>query len=663
MAQIPNHPINKFTPENNTYVSDFEEMRLLTNEIEEEIVRLRSTYLTLAARFGRYITNAELDGFVQSIMSAPNDITQISIQTFSFTYTGGSCYLGGNMLAKVPLFTDIAYPTTTTPHNILVKNGAFTAAPSLPIESVLDTSTLPYTDAAFLYNNNGVLTSQRTIPLSTIYGATSFSGLPAGAIIRWNGEAETDSMFMPPAAAWGYPSSTTRHTEPLKLNSNIPTNTNLWSGVSTMYVPWTSATPTSSGTWTKTNAKSVNWFFADTTCYATVSFEDQRGTSYTSAEYYSFNYNRWCLAISPLTKMRVDALPLSVFDTNGDSGVLFDIGIRFSQTSISLDPNNQTMVVPLFTYMVYENYGNSAIGVYFYANRNTSGVYSYSLGLSFHYWASSGPTLPITLEEITQGWIDLTFISQNGKYKIFKNKIEVASGSLRMVAPNANCSRLIIFGNTYTYSSSTGSEGIFDPVTYSRWSNTFYFSLEKLLLGTKDIYFLDWNATNNTLFRSKEQFKALPCDREWSVYKGQYPELFAAIGTAYNSNSDNLDGTVFRIPVSSSGMLMRGVDYGAGNHKNTGLYTSGDNLLSKSPTYLVQSHTHDCTLALPFYTAGNSLSSFNYSSSVVGTNPIVTGMGSNINSTISLSLSPTDTTSPSVTKNMAERWLLVTGVK
>jgi len=178
----------------------------------------------------------------------------------------------------------------------------------------------------------------------------------------------------------------------------------------------------------------------------------------------------------------------------------------------------------------------------------------------------------------------------------------------------------------------------------------------------KDIYMIDWNSTNNSLFKTKERFTGLELNRDWVVYKGQYPELFSVIGTTYNTAADNADGTVFRIPFDLRNKIIRMPNAGTTVNSNTARRTNGDAIGSMLNGPLIQSHAHTIIAAAAVKTAGTVTYALPYSTATADVTPIVTGSGSVINTASTINLSDMVIAGASdEAPTMSERYFILTG--
>lgn len=640
------------------YVDKFNQL-LVINAIDSAIANLRGAHASLADRASIYVRVSDLPNKVEQLKANPISIESLSIKSFSFGYLSGDGYLDNNLQLKTPSIYDLEYPTTTTQQYVTVAAPAFSAATSVYIENVLDTSGMQFTDVGILYNSNGTLSVQKTIPLYLIYGSSAYSGFPPGSIVRWNGGYATNGSWMPPVTGWGYPTPVSQSSDPFRFNTNIPLNTNLWASTYSTTVSFNSF---SGGAWsypskTVPAARSVNWFSHDTASYRVVGFDDARGTGYSSPVYYGDYNGRRCLNLYAMAKLWVYNTPMTSFCANPSDGLLFDFGIRFTQASFALDTDNSILYNNPLQIMSYEDYGSNVIYIAFQVHRVNASTYKYYIELGGMYF-SGNVRIECTLAELNANWCDIALVAQDGKFKVFKNKTEITSGNLTGKMPRSDTSKMIIFDNGYRYN----SEGIWDPLSTSRWYGQTLLSIEKIVYGTKDIYSIDWTRTDNSLYKSKEQFKGLSCDREWTPNRAQYRDLYAAIGNTFNTAADNTDGTIFRLPVNLCGKMLRCVSGSSGVNTNVSLRTNGDNLLSRLEVPLLQSHTHVSTTTLQVHTAGNSTMTVNYSTNTAGVDPIVVGMGSTINTSVQfIQDNPTGSTTTAKAKTISEQLFVVTG--
>lgn len=654
---VPPLQISEFTEDSVDYIAAFNSLIDTINEIDVVIDGLRLVYGSLQERADSYTKSDDLAEIVAEFMSMPIDPTDIALTALSFAHVTTPSYLNKDLQSTLPTFLDIEYPPSSASKYIFVENGTFQALTGFPIEKVLDTTKFAET-TGFLINNNGTLEVAKTIPLSMIYSSSSSTGIPPGGVIMWNGDAAS-SPFMPATPAWSYPSITSWTQSPLQLNNAlIPVNTNLVTGTSSRTVVLKRYTPPIE-TINMTLPTTVynNWFGFTSGVYSTTSFSDSRGTGYTPTLYYGDYYGRRCLRLQPFVKLQ-SFMDFQHLTGNPANGLLIETGLRISSAPV-LNSDGTTFQSVLFGVESYEGWGTAVFGITLYVVRNTSGVYSYSLGLFGSVFSSSyaSLTIPLTLTELTGGWIDVAVLCQDNKYKVFVNKKEVLQGSGTPGTHRTDTSKYFYLQNAYLYPSYPSETN-----TTSRWNSDVCITFDKFVYGFKDVYKVDWNKTDNWLFKSNEAHAALSADREWLPFKGQYPSLQGLYGNTYNTTADNTAGNVYRLPFDFRGMLLRGRSDIAGNNLNLPLRTNNDNFFSRLDSHLVQSHEHTTTLTTSLLRAGSTTTSRNYSTSVAGTQPVVHGLDTAINTAKSLTLLDCSTSYRAITKNMSVTYFIVTGL-
>jgi len=655
---VPPLQIPEFTTDSIDYIAAFNSLIETVNNIDAVIATLRLSHNSLQERASSYTELNDLPAVVNEIVSNPISPSDISLTSLSFAHITTPSYLDKNLQPVIPTFLDIEYPTSTVPKYVFVENGTLQVLPGLLIERVLDTSKFVET-TGFLINNNGVLDVVRTIPFGMIYASPSSTGLPPGSVIMWNGDIAS-SPFMPATSAWTYPAITSWTQSPLQLNNAlIPLNTNLVSGTSARNVALTQYTPP----FTTVNKSApisvyVNWFGFDSSVYSTVAFSDARGVGYAPSLFYGDYYGRRCLRIPPFSKM-FSYMTNTQHYTNGPSnGLLIEMGLRITAAP-SLNSDGTTFMSNLFGIESYEGYGTSVFGMILYVVRNTSGVYTYTLTLYGSVFSAgyANVPIPLTLTELTGGWIDIAIMFQDNKYKVFINKKETLQGTGVPGLHRTDTSKYFYLNHSYWYPTYMP-----ETCTTSRWSADVCVTFDKFFYGVKDIYKIDWNRTDNWIFKSNEAYPALAADREWTPFKGQYPSLQGLYGTTYNTAIDNAAGNVFRLPFDFKGMLLRGRDAGSGMNTNLSLRSNADGYFSRLDTPLLQSHTHSTTLTTNLLKAGAAVISRNYSSNVAGTHPIVHGLDTAVNTTKNLILLDCSTAYKAITKNMSVTYFIVTGL-
>jgi len=651
--------INKFEPSSVTYITDMENMRQDLNDLEAKLIELRGAYTTVAERLSLYPTVDEIPALVSEVKTLPVDITKIQVRMFNTVGVPSGTYLDYTLNAVTVRLNTLTYPDTATSAYINITDSGISLVSTALFEAVLDTSALPDTSMSFLYNNAGVLSTRKEIPISDIYQTPTFSGLPAGVIIPWNNNdpAVDVATFYPVAAPWALPSPSSANRPFLFPNGNCPANTNLLTGLTTISMPYTSfnggllENKSRSGT-----GKSVNWITHDGSTvqmlvsnYATAA----NSPSYlTSTMVWGDYYGKRCFFIQPYTQSQFFFPPAWNISYGGASGMMFEFSIRHTQTAFTF-PNgtfSNYSVLPLYV-MSYESYGTNVLGVY-YSISTTDGVTPiFTVNISGMY--CSIPTLTITAAEFTS-WTKYTVLTQDGKWKLFKNNIEVSSGTTTGTIPDSRVSKIIGLSNNYYYSWETDMQ--------SRYYNQVYIADIVFTQNFKDIYMIDWNSTNNSLFKTKERFTGLELNRDWVVFKGQYPELFSVIGSTYNTAADNADGTVFRIPFDLRNKIIRMPNAGTTVNSNTARRTNGDAIGSMLNDPLIQSHAHTITAAAAVKTAGAVTYALPYSTATADVTPIVTGSGSVINTASTMNLSDMVIAGASSdAPNMSERYFILTG--
>jgi len=650
-STIPQLQISEFAEESVDYIAAFNSLATTINNIDAAIAALRLTYNSLQERADSYTKFSDLDGVVDSLTSSPISPADISLSALSFSHVTTPSYLDKNLQTKVPTFLDIEYPTSSIKKYVFVEGGSLQALPGLLFEKVLDTSKF-IEQTGFLINNNGVLEVARTIPFNIIYTAPSSVGLPPGSIAMWNGDS-TSSPFMPPTPAWTYPAVTSWTQSPLQLNSAlIPMNTNLVIGTASRTVSLkkhTSSLETINTSFPVTLYN--NWFGFNSSVYSTTSFTEVRG--FTPTLYYGDYYGRRCMRIPAFVKLQ--SFMDTVHFTNAPSnGLLIEMGLRITSAPV-LDADGNTFMAHIFSVESYEGWGAPVFGFTLFV-RNTSGAYTYSLTFYGSVFSSSNATIsvPITLAELTGNWLDITCMFQDNSYKIFINKKEVAQGNGTPGIHRTDTSKYFYMQNTYSY--------LWETNTTSRWNSDVCVTIDKFVYGYKDVYKVDWNKTDNWLFKSNEAFTALAANREWTPFKGQYPALQSLYGTMYNTSADNATGNIYRLPLDFKGMLLRGRDSGSGVNTNLSHRTLADNNLSRLDAYILQSHVHEVALTKNIVKAGSTTTVRNHSTNVAGTQPVVNLTDAVINTAKNIVLVDCSTAYRSVTKNMSVTYFLITGL-
>jgi len=649
---IPQLQISEFTEESVDYIAAFNSLATTVNNIDAAIAALRLTYNSLQVRADSYTKFSDLDGVVDSLTSRPINPADISLSALSFSHVTTPGYLDNNLQTTVPTFLDIEYPASTVKKYVFVENGSLQALSGLLLEKVLDTSKF-IEQTGFLINNNGVLEVARTIPFNIIYAAPSSVGLPPGSILMWNGDS-TSSPFMPPTPAWAYPTVTSWTQSPLQLNSAlIPMNTNLVTGTAPRNVVLKRYTPpleTINSTFPVTLYN--NWFGFNSGVYSTTFFTEARG--YTPSLYYGDYYGRRCMRIPSFVKLQ-SFMDTAHFTNGTANGLLIEIGLRITSAPV-LNADGNAFMANIFGAESYEGWGTSVFGFTLNAVRNTSGMYTYSLSFYGSVFSTSPVNIivPLTLAELTGNWIDITCMFQDNRYKIFINKKEMAQGAGTPGAHRTDTSKYFYMQNVYSY--------LWETNTTSRWNSDVCVTIDKFLYGYKDVYKVDWNKTDNWLFKSNEAFTALAADREWTPFKGQYPALQSLYGTMYNTASDNAAGNIYRLPLDFKGMLLRGRDSGSGVNTNLSHRTLADNNFSRLDAYLLQSHVHEVTLTKNIIKAGSTTTVRNHSTNVAGTQPVVNLTDAAINTAKNIVLVDCSTAYRSVTKNMSVTYFLITGL-
>jgi len=654
-STIPQLQISEFAEDSVDYIAAFNSLATTINNIDAAIAALRLTYNSLQERADSYTKFSDLDGVVDSLTSSPINPADISLSALSFSHVTTPSYLDKNLQTKVPTFLDIEYPTSSIKKYVFVEGGSLQALPGLLFEKVLDTSKF-IEQTGFLINNNGVLEVARTIPFNIIYTAPSSVGLPPGSIAMWNGDS-TSSPFMPPVTAWAYPAVTSWTQSPLQFNNAlIPMNTNLVSGAASRtvslkrYVP-----PLGSINVTFPTTVYNNWFGFNSGVYSTTYFTENRGA--TPTLYYGDYYGRRCMRIPTFVKMQ-SYMDTTHFTNTPTNGLLVEIGLRITSAPV-LNADGNTFMSNIFGVESYEGWGTSVFGLTLYIVRNTSGVYTYTLSFYGSVFSSANMTIsvPVTFAELIGDWLDITCMFQDNRYKIFINKKEVAQGGGIPGVHRTDTSKYFYLQNVYAYPSWS-----FDTNTTSVWNSDVCVTIDKFVYGYKDVYKVDWNKTDNWLFKSNEAFTALAADREWTPFKGQYPALQSLYGTMYNTASDNAAGNIYRLPLDFKGMLLRGRDSGSGVNTNLSHRTLADNNFSRLDAYLLQSHVHEVTLTKNIIKAGSTTTVRNHSTNVAGTQPVVNLTDAAINTAKNIVLVDCSTAYRSVTKNMSVTYFLITGL-
>ncbi len=642
-------PIELFSEDQINYIQGFERLRTSTNELEEAISTLSGIYDSLLDRIEHYVQEEHLPILYEDVMSSPVDSSSILLSTFSFSHvTPQDSFMGNNLQSKIPTLYDIEYPNTTTPVYVMVNNGVATTSSSLLLENVIDLS--PYgikDDISFLYNNNGSLSFSPNIPLNKIYSTTSFSGLPPGTIVRWNGNASLDSStFFPPSIPWSYP---TTSTDTNQFSFPYPylgylTGSQTRGSNATISISYIRAS--GSGSVNYPNCYGYTYFFdkiGSTSCIMTyVTSSSADGWYYNS--YHGKNALRFPPGVSVTLMFNTDKT--SWFTKHPNEGMLFETSIKLTSFPTSI-PANSVMTIPyVFSIMCYENWGEELFQLGFEVSC-PSGVMTYNYFIySYKYFAKT--YFRVNAAELGN-WVDITILSQDGKLKIFKNNVEVAQTT--------------VYGNvvstSYTKYATIGGR-VYDSPSY--WTGDVYIASGMIInFGNKNVYEVDWNKTNNVLYKSHDKFKGMECNAEHVVPKVQYSELYEVLGDTYSTPTDIAAGN-FRIPINMTGLHIKGFDTSDPNynlHSNAGGNTS-TKLLGAKWNYTVQSHNHPLTCIVPQYSSGPTTGTLNVNAgNLGGPSSIVTGTGANINSTYTLSLAAGNNIA--VTPNISKRYILLTG--
>lgn len=634
-------------------------MRQELNDLEAQLITLRGVYQTVAERLSLYPTMGEVPGLIADVMALPVDITKIQVRMFNTAGIPSGTYLDFTLNATTVKLNTLTYPDTTTSAFVNITGSGINMVSTALFEAVLDTSTLPDTSLSFLYNNAGVLSTRKEIPISDIYQTPTFSGLPAGVILPWNNnDPSVDAaIFYPVAAPWALPTPSLANRPFMFPNSNCPVNSNLLAGLSTVSIPYTSFNGGVLTNGTRTGlGKSTNWI-----TYNGASVQTLVQITATAANSPSFltptmqwgdYYGKRCFYLQPFMMSQYFFTPSWHLSYGGASGMMFEFSIKNTQASFTF-PNGVNASYsnsPLYI-MSYENYGSMLIGVYYSIGTADGVTPIVTLNISGMYLTI--PSTIISMAEFTS-WTKYTVLAQDSKWKLFKNNIEVSSGATTGNIPDSRVSKIIGLNNYYYYGMESDNQ--------SRYYNQIYITDLVFTQNFRDIYSINWNTTGNMLYKSKEKFTGLELNRDWVVFKGQYPELFAVIGTTYNTAADNADGTVFRIPFDLKNKIIRMPNAGATVNSNNVRRTNGDAIGSSLNTNLIQSHTHTITAAADVRTAGTTTFSLPYSASTADVTPVVTGSGSVVNSVGAIGL--TDTVVAGATDeapNMAERYFILTG--
>jgi len=651
--------INKFEPANVTYIADMDNMRQELNDLEAQLIALGGVYQTVAERLSLYPTMDEVPDLIADVMAPPIDVTKIQVRMFSTAGIPSGTYLDFTLNATTVKLNTLTYPDTATSAYVNITGSGVNMVSTALFEAVLDTSALPDTSLSFLYNNAGVLSTKGEIPISDIYQTPTFSGLPAGVILPWNNtDPSVDiATFYPVATPWALPAPSSANRPFVFPNSNCPVNSNLLAGLSTVAISYTNLNYGVLENGTRTGlGKSTNWI-----PYNGASVQTLVQSTATAANSPSFltptilwgdYHGKRCFYLQPFMMSQYYFTPSWNLGYGGASGMMFEFSIKNTQASFSFpySVSASYSYSPLYV-MSYENYGTMIVGVY-YSIGTADGV-TPVVTLTIDGMYLSIPPMVISMTEFTS-WTKYTVLAQDGKWKLFRNNIEISSGTTTGTIPDGRVSKIVGLNNYYRY--------VLESDNQSRYYNQIYIADIVFAQNVKDVYSINWNTPGNMLYMSKEKFTGLELNRDWVVFKGQYPELFAVIGTTYNTVADNADGTVFRIPFDLRNRIIRMPNAGTTVNSNNVRRTNGDAIGSSLTTNLIQSHTHIITAAAGVKTAGTTTFSLPYSTSTADVTPVVTGSGGVINTAGAIGL--TDTVVSGATDeapNMAERYFILTG--
>jgi len=652
-STIPQLQISEFTEESVDYIAAFNSLATTINNIDAVIAALRLTYDSLQERADSYTKFSDLDGVVDSLISSPINPADISLSALSFSHVTTPSYLDKNLQTTVPTFSDIEYPTSSVKKYVFVENGSLQALPSLLLEKVLDTSKF-VEQTGFLINNNGALEVAKTIPFSMVYSSPSSTGFPPGSVIMWNGDVAS-SPFMPYSSTWSYPAITSWTQSPLQLNSALsPRPIDLAAGASTRTIVLKRyGPPLETINQVLPNTVRTNLFGFNSGVYSTIYFSEAGGR--TPAAYFGDYFNRsCCLLVPPFVRLQSFFDSPQHFSNGPSNGLLIEMGLYLTDTPI-LNSDGTTFTSSIFSIESYEGYGTSVFGITFTA-RNISGVYTYILSLNGSVFSAGYVSLdiPMTRHEIVMGWTDIVIICEDNKYKVFINNKEKLRGTGTPGSHRPDTTKSFYVQNRYSYIGEANST--------LRWNAWVCVSFDKFIYGVKNVYKIDWNRTDNWLFKSNETYTAIAANREWTPFKGQYPALESLYGTMYNTAADNAAGNICRLPLDFKGMLLRGRDSGSGVNTNLSHRTLADNNFSRLDAYLLQSHVHEVALTKNIIKAGSTTIVRNHSTNVAGTQPVVNLTDAAINTAKNIILVDCSTAYRSVTKNMSVTYFLITGL-